>query len=81
MACDALGIHGGSVMWLFNPFMRETAKSTQNMRISSPKPNAELKKGPLTSYSVIVNYLLLTYASDDLIANADEALQRFEQGT
>lgn len=80
-ACDALGIHEGAAMWLFKPFMRESAKSALNMRICPSDQSSVTKKGKLASYSAVVNYLLMTYAYDDIIAKAEAELHQFKQGT
>jgi len=78
-ACDALGIHEGAAMWLIKAFMREPARSTLMMRLSTPETAGESKEGKLTTYSDVVNYLLHTYASDDVIAETEAGLRQFVQ--
>lgn len=77
-ACDALGIHEGAAMWLLKAYMEEPARSSLSMRLSHPK-TGKAGKGKLTSYSSAVNYLLQTYASDDVIAEAEADLRHFTQ--
>lgn len=58
-------------MLLVKPCMREPAKSAFNMRVSPPDLSSDTKKEQLMSYSFVVNYLLLTSESDDMVANAE----------
>lgn len=53
--------------------------STLNMLFSLLNPISVPKKGQLTLYSDVVDYLLLTYASDDIIAEREAELQKFRQ--
>lgn len=65
-------------MWLLKAFMDEPARSSLSMRLSHPK-SGKAKKGKLTSYSEAINYLLQTYASDDVVAEAEADLRHFVQ--
>lgn len=79
-ACDALGIQEATNMWLLKPLMREPPKSALNMHVSPLDSSFAPKKGQITSYCGVVNYLLLTYASKDIIAKEEAEVQQFKQG-
>ena len=78
-ACDSIGVHEGAAVWLFSAYMKEPAKAALTMRIESNVKKSKPSKGQLRTYSEIVNYLLKTYASDDVIAEAEEGLRHFVQ--
>lgn len=80
LACDTNGVHEGAAMWLLHFFMKKPAAAALNSRISLPsKSHRRHKEGTLTTYCEVVNYLLETYATDDVIAETDAEILRFTQ--
>lgn len=49
-------------------------------RLTTKIDRRKLKDGQLTSYRDLVNYLLRTYATEEVIAEADVAINQFHQG-
>lgn len=78
MACDSNGIHEGAAMWLFQYFIKEPAKAPLMHRVCLTDKDSQ-QKGKLTTYCQVVNYLLVTYATDDEIAKAEAGIMQFKK--
>ena len=65
------------MVWIFPYFMKEPAKSALNARIA---PSAA-RRGPvkLRTYDQVVNHLIRTYATDDIIADTEADIDSFKQ--
>lgn len=70
-ACDTISIHEKAAIWLISYFMKNRALSSLKARLSSKKIHATgLEDEWLLSCVKNVNYLVTTYANDDIIAHA-----------
>lgn len=78
MNCDTNRIHECAAMWLFH-FSRKTRRSPPQRTYLSVQLEPRSQKGKLTSYCEVVNFLLTTYATDDIIAAANMDIMKFEQ--
>lgn len=79
-ACDSIGVHEGVAMWLFPHFMKKPASSSLSARLSSRKSKSSgLHDERLSSYVEVVNFMLATYATDDVIARAVKTLENYKQ--
>lgn len=70
-ACDANGIHELVVMWIFQFFENTTKKAGITVRMTTKEDRRNKQNVKLTSYPQVVNYLLLMYATDELISEVD----------
>lgn len=71
LACDTYGIHERTAMWLFDFFIKGSSGAALHVRLclalrSSSDTHRE-KEEMLSVYPSMVNYLLLTYAKDDVV--------------
>lgn len=58
--------------------MKRPAEAALNAHIAlRPKSHKSQKEGIVTSYCKVVNYLVETYETDDVIAEADADMMRF----
>jgi len=91
-ACDTNGIHEGAAMWLFQFFLKNPAQATVKARLAADSPRKKKHRigsssrrhlsnetEKLCSYVEVVQFLLLTYATDEVIAEAMNDLQAFQQ--
>ena len=93
-SCDTNRVHEGAAFHLFSNFIRGTAIEDLRHNLTGPGHNeisgdgsdvegdveaAPSVLGRLTSYCEVVQYLLFTYATDDVIAEAHSDLQSFKQ--
>jgi len=79
-ACDSNGIHEGAAMWLFQFFVKKTAKAALSARTTTVSASGgKTKASQLTSYPAVVQFLLRTYATDEVIAEADAEISRYRQ--
>lgn len=60
-------------------FMKKLSRAAPNEIICLYSSTWERQEGKLTSYSEVVNYLLATYASDKIIADASMNTMNFKQ--
>lgn len=62
-------IHEGAAIWLLPFFMKKEAAAGLNSRIVLREnwPRKGEKEGALTTYSEVLNYLLITYATDGVM--------------
>lgn len=83
-ACDTNGIHEGAAIWIFHFSLRDparvapTARTVNKSSWTSNKSSRDTSK--LTTYCEVVQYLLRTYSTDDIIAEVEASLMRFTQG-
>ena len=83
-ACDSNGISEGAAMWLFHYFMKKTPAAALSSRLALEP--ARFARSPddaherLGSYVEVVNYLLATYATDDVIAETVGDILSIRQG-
>lgn len=66
-------------MWLFQYFMKDPAKAAVAHRLCAKEDQNSQKEGKLTIYCQVVNYLLATYAIEDMIAEAEAEIMSFKQ--
>lgn len=78
-ACETNGIHEGTKMGLFTLFMKQTTGTALDARTCLSRSSCARQEGNLTSYCEAVNYLLPTYLTDDIIAEADMDVINFKQ--
>lgn len=74
--CDALGVHKSADVWMFDKFLQDPAKEILILRVTSPETFVQDKDGKITNYSDVFIYLLDTYASEDVIEEAEGNLRR-----
>lgn len=74
-------------MWLFLVFMNKSASAMVNARLSADGTDKEHsrwtsgKKRCFTTYSEVVNFLLMKYAADEVIAETEFNITRFVQSS
>lgn len=79
-ACDTNGMHKGADMWLLHFFMKKQAAAALKLRIALlPRSCRRRKEGALTTYWEVVNYLLDTYATDDVVAKTHARMGHYTQ--
>jgi len=79
-ACDSNGIHEGAAMWLFQYFVKKTTKAAIVARTTAGSTGDGKTPGShLTNYPAVVQFLLKTYATDEVIAEADAEINRYRQ--
>lgn len=66
-------------MWRFQHFIKDPAKAALAHRVCAPGGEQHQLEGKLTSYCEIVSYLLETYATGDVTAEAETDITSFEQ--
>ena len=77
-SCNVNGVHEGAALWLVGYFLRGSAKSKVTARTTSN--NAKKKIGNrLLTYCQAIDFLLRTYATDDIIARAVDDLKSYKQ--
>lgn len=69
-SCDKNGISEGVAKWLFQVYMKEPAKSDLHRYMPSPLAANENGQCKLWTYAHVVTYLLLRYATDDVMHRA-----------
>lgn len=68
--CGALGVQEGAALWMFKELLLDPAKETLIMRVH-PKKVVHAKYGKFTTYIFVANYVLQTYASENVISGAE----------
>lgn len=71
MACNTNETQEVTAMWLFHIFMKKPVKAALNACTCLSSSSQAHKEGGLTSYCHVVKYLLATYGTDDIIAEAE----------
>lgn len=79
ITCTTNGIHEGPVMWLFYFFMEMPAAAALSSRTCLINSGCLRQEGKLTSQSQVINYLLVAYATDDIIAEANLEITSFKE--
>lgn len=59
--------------------MKYPGKVSAEQRGSATKEDDPQQKGKLKTYCQLVNYLLITYATDDVIEDVEAEITNFEQ--
>lgn len=77
--CDTNGIHEVVAMWLLHFFMNKQAAAALDSTIAlcAKSSQKRQKEGTLTKYCEVVEYLLDTYVTDDVIPETDAEIMRF----
>lgn len=78
-ACDRYWIHEGVTRWLLTHFMKNPARAVFLYRMSDIEDSNTQKQKTLTDYCQVVNYLLETYASNDVFAKAEAEIMNYKQ--
>lgn len=68
-------------MWLFSRFIREPAKVVLSHPVTAGNKKDQKQEAELTTYCKAVKYLLKTYATNDVISEADAEITNFKQPT
>lgn len=80
LVCNRNGVHVGAALWLLHCFLkRPTAAALKDCIALPSKMHRRHKEFTVTSYRKVVNCLLETYATDDLIGKTDADIMRFPQ--
>ena len=75
-ACNQNGVHEGAALWCFQFFMTGTALAKEQTRIVGESGVADARRDEvLSSYPEVVNYLLRTYATNEVYAEVANFLQ------
>lgn len=61
-----------AVMWLLKQYLSGPVEAVSKARVGLPSETSKSKKGCLTSFSAIVNYVLKLFATEGNIAPVDE---------
>lgn len=67
-------------MWLFQHFENKTTEADISARTTTVDKKWRGMDVKLTTYNLIINYLLLIHATDDLIAEIDSEIKRSQKG-
>ena len=80
-ACNTNGVHEGAAMWIFQFFLKDAAKALVKSRTTATKKKRRKSSSAdrLTSYSEVVHFLLKTYATDEVLAEAYADVQNYAQ--
>lgn len=80
-ACNQNGVHEGAAIWLFRFFLDDPVRSdVESMLEGDNNPSGATQQEMLRSYPEVVNYLLETYATDEVLAQAYYDLVSARQG-
>lgn len=66
-------------MWLLQHFMKDPSKAALTHRMCTTENDDPQKEGNMTTYCQVVNHRLVTYATDEIIAEAEAKITNFEQ--
>lgn len=75
-ACDSSQIHEGTAIWLFIEFMSGPTPTAIKARLTFTSNDADWQKGTIATYPMVVNHLLMRYATNAVIANAQWELTK-----
>lgn len=78
-ACDSVGMHEVVATWLFSCIVRKPAFSSLQASLYPKKRHPKFHDKRLSSYVEVVNYLLVPYTPDDIIARAIMELEVWKQ--
>lgn len=83
LACSTNGIDESAAIWIFHFFIKGSFAAALNacwsLKSTSQSSTPRAKDGMLRTYAEVVNYLLQTCATNDVIARTDVANTRFTQ--
>ena len=81
-ACDQNGLHEGAALWCFQFFLTGSALARVQSRLLGESGAVDGHRDEvLSSYPEVVNYLLRTYATDEIIAEAYSEVTNYIQST
>lgn len=80
VACDAFSIPEGFALWLFKKIVTKPVENVIKARMTLPTESIGTQERRLRTYPAVINFLLKSYATDDKIAIADGAIQKFWLG-
>lgn len=78
-ARDSNEIDEGAPMWLFLIFIKEPSRATLAHRMSASIEGNAHREGKLTSYCLLIDYLLEAYATYDVIAETEAEVTNCKQ--
>lgn len=78
-ACITNSIHEGASKWMFPYFFNKPAKAALSYRKTTQNLGQTHFEDKLTTYCQVVNYMLKTYAADDIGAKREADINRFKQ--
>lgn len=78
-ACDSNGIHEGAGMWIFQHFVKASAKAAPVQIVCATKKDDSEQQGKLTTYHQVVNYLHSIYAIRNVITEIGAEIPKFKQ--
>lgn len=78
-ACDSNGIHEGATVWLVKHFVNKSTVASLAPRVFLNSNLSCKREGMLSSWKEVVNHLLETYATDDVIVETKTDLQKSNQ--
>lgn len=76
---DRNDIHEDADMRLSHRLMKDSAKAALAHRICAANRDDPQQEGKLTTYTPVVNYLLATYAFDDVLAVVEAEITKFKK--
>lgn len=80
-ACDVYNIHEGAAVWLFKRYLSGPVETVLKTRVALPTETDKSKEGCLTSFLVIMNYLLKLPGKDENIASVHANVRSFKQSS
>lgn len=79
-ACDSCGVHKDATRWLFTSYPSGTTKDPAKTRLSAFNAKATCPhEGMSHYYADAAKFFLKHYATDDIIATADEKIRNHRQ--
>ena len=82
MACDHNGITGGAAVWCFQLYLTGQAHVLLQSRLNGNTMAVDVERGELLwTYSQVVNVLLRTYATEEVISEAVGDVTSFRQSS
>lgn len=79
MACVSNGLHDTTAIWIFQHFMIDPAKIALVDSACATTEDAFEQEWKLPTYFQVANYLLATYDTVDVIAEAETNITTFNQ--
>lgn len=79
MACDSSRSNEEAAMWLLSYFMKDPAKAALSYQLYAAQDDDSQLEGKLTTHYKAIDYLLETYAADDVIAEFEAEITGFGQ--
>lgn len=77
IACDSTSVQEGAAIWLFTHFIKERPKAALSGRVTAEKQKHQ-QEIKLVTYCQAVSFLLKTYATEDVIDEAETDVTSFK---